>query len=152
MLEGIVFDTSNPRFEFRVTMNVVAISQLACYDTLLISLIVRVPSFTHAQDSFLLSPLLKTCPYDASSIMQTFLLIQWRVPMPRHPFVFHLFLDGPLLLRTISLLFSDDASLGRVIHYVYLSYSYDDASLRRVTLRLLRWRVPTTRHLICTCI
>ena len=47
-----------------------------CYDTLLISLIVRVPSFTHAQDSFLLSPLLMTRPYDASSIMQTFLLIQ----------------------------------------------------------------------------
>src|ERR1700761_5030961 len=56
----------------------------------------------------------------------------------RHPFVFHLFLDGPLLLRTISLLFSDDASPGRVIHYDYLSYSYDDASLRRVTLHLLR--------------
>ena len=47
-----------------------------CYDTLLISLIVHVPSFTHARDSFLLSPLLMTCPYDASSIMQTLLLIQ----------------------------------------------------------------------------
>ena len=53
-------------------------------------------------------------------------------------FLFHLFLDGPLLLRTISLLFSDDASLGRVIHYVYLSYSYADTSLKCVTLRLLR--------------
>ena len=51
-------------------------SHRKCYDTLLISLIVRVPSFTHARDSFLLSPLLMTCPYDASSIMQTFLLIQ----------------------------------------------------------------------------
>src|ERR1700761_2954901 len=50
--------------------------EVSCYDTLLISLIVRVPSFTHARDSFLLSPLLMTCSYDASSIMQTFLLIQ----------------------------------------------------------------------------
>ena len=33
-----------------------------CYDTLLILLIVRVPSFTHARDSFLLSPLPMTCP------------------------------------------------------------------------------------------
>ena len=96
MLEGIVFDTSNPRFEFRVTMNVVAISQLACYDTLLISLIVRVPSFTHAQDSFLLSPLLMTRPYDAFSIMQTFLLIHGRVPKTRH-----LFLVSPILRHSI---------------------------------------------------
>ena len=48
---------------------------VTCYDTLLISLIVRVPSFTHAQDSFLLSSLLMMRPYDASFIMQTFLLI-----------------------------------------------------------------------------
>ena len=78
-----------------------------------------------------------TRPYDASSIMQTFFYSYSDVSLG-HVFLFHLFLDGPLLLRTISLLFSDDASPGHIIHYVYLSYSYDDASLRRVTLRLLR--------------
>ena len=109
-----------------------------CYDTLLILLIVRVPSFTHARDSFLLSPLLMTRPYDVSSIMQTFYSYSDASLGHVTSFLFHLFLDGPLLLRTTSLLFSNDASPGRVIHYVYLSYSYDDASLRRVTLRLLR--------------
>ena len=34
-------------------------------------------------------------------------------------FLFHLFLDGPLLLWTISLLFSDDTSPGHVIHYAF---------------------------------
>ena len=94
----------------------------------------------------------------------------WRVPMTHPPlckpfysysdvslghvisFLFHLFLDSPLLLQTTLLLFSDDASPGHVIHYVYLSYSYADTSLRCVTLHLLCWRIPTTCHLVCTCI
>ena len=138
--------------EAKALDNILKFHELFCYDTLLISLIVRVPSFTHARDSFLLSPLLMTRPYDVSSIMQTILLIQWRVPWPRH-----LFLVSPILRWSI--VAADHFSfilwwrVPRPRHTLrFPSYSYDDTSLRRVTLRLLRWRVPTTRHLVCTCI
>ena len=111
---------SSPGLSLAAFRTPLPFSPRRCYDTLLISLIVRVPSFTHAWDSFLLSPLLMTCPYDASSIMQTFYSYSDVSPGHVTSFLFHLFLDGPLLLRTISLLFSDDASPGRVIHYAFL--------------------------------
>ena len=82
--------------------NWTGVQLLARYDTLLISLIVRVPSFTHARDSFLflVSPILRqsivccgplsycslmTRPLATSSIMLFSLLICWRVSKMCHP-------------------------------------------------------------------
>ena len=68
------------------------------------------------------------------------------------PFVFHLTLRWSIV--TVDHFF--------IVHWwrvlwpchplCFLSYSYADVSLRHVTLRLLCWHVPTTHHLVCTCI
>ena len=98
----------------------------------LISLIVRVPSFTHAQDSFSFLSLLMTCPYDMSSIMllsycslfsdddvsfmfhsilrqsivaadHFLIVLWWRVPKLCHPLCFSSYSYADALIRPVLL-------------------------------------------------
>ena len=90
------------------TMGSTMTKPLPCYDIWLLTQFLFITQCittarSHDWDTFLLFSLFRSlfyCPYSGPIV--------------------HLFLDGPLLLRTTFLLFSDDASPGRVIHYAFL--------------------------------